>query len=105
MTEITRLLNEDQSKEFEEIMNFIGSTTLDDVEVECISAMLILAHNYNVQNIGKNKFFKMYGLTIKFVHREYDLQFADSVFTKKGFFEFMKTYFPYWRKPLSNHRD
>lgn len=116
MTEITKLLNEEAKEEFEKIMYgdknkgglynmLLPGTTFDDVAIECICTMLILAQNYDVNSVGKNKFFEMYVSTIDFIHREYDLQFAGSVYTRRGFLEFMKAYFPNWKKPLNNHRD
>lgn len=114
MTKIVKLLDDKAAQEFVNLMYEDGGLmellpvwlTFDDVALECIAVLVILEQRFDLDNIGKNKLYRLYTAVLGFIAEKYgEAEFlCGSYFTKKSFFRFMNTYFPGWdcKKPLHN---
>lgn len=80
------------TKEFEELMEGMAlklpaGLYFDNTAVECIGVMVTLKQLYDLTGIKKKELYHLYSECVKRMFGE-----ADSVFTEKGFKEFLKSW-------------
>lgn len=104
MTEITRLLNEEQEKEFDNLMygeegksgllkRFPSWAGINDVGIDCICCMLILKQQHDVAAISKNQLYSLYCAAMDFIAEEYpDIKTSCSVLNRREFAKFINRY-------------
>lgn len=104
MTEITRLLNEEQEKEFDRLMygadgksGMLGKLPpwagVNDVGIDCICCLLLLKGEFDFSDAGNNQIYKLYCETMDAIEKDRsDIETSKSVFNRDVFAKFVNAY-------------
>lgn len=104
MTEITRLLNEEQEKEFDCLMYGADGKSglleklpawagINDVGIDCICCLLLLKGEFDFSDAGNNQIYKLYCETMDSIEDNYpDILTSGSVFNRDVFAKFVNAY-------------
>ncbi|MFV0466738.1 MAG: hypothetical protein ACK5ML_11770 [Lachnospiraceae bacterium] len=118
MRDITKVLNEIETQEFEKIMNgtagkkglyslLPAEMDFADHAIECIGIVVIMRERFGF-DLAEMKFKTLYNLytsMLDFIGEAYDFDFV-SYFGKQEFHNFVHKYLPeFVNKPLINHME